>query len=520
LYIVTWLYNLSTLHQKNLWLIIFLPLSIIIVLFPINYCINNIVNIFYPASYRKGNYTYYRSLYNINDLHPDLTIQIPVYKEDFYKTIVPTLETAILARSNYRGKCNIIVLDDGYEFQESDIRMVKDAYYSYFGITCIARPVALRRGKFKKASNLNNHLKLAMTDSAYYIGKYILLIDSDSRIDYLKINEIVSTIDSDPSIAYIQFHTKPLDNSYGNFFSRQIAQFTKNLYNIVFVLVTIGGEPAPLVGHNAIIRTSVLYKLATDLHVYWSEDKVSEDFDFSFRSQIDGYKGIYATFATFQEGISFDLYSEVLKMSKFTHGSIEILLSRTYRKYLLSRNVPWMAKLNISSYLFSYLSLALTPILGLNQVILGYYIEDFYKITADPVMLMITSVSIFTILGPVATTIYLTRSGIQTCFSVQLKMGLFMFLFYSGSLFWFLGGLIGIRTWGATKKEQGKIAISSFKYHYYGTFVYMLCLILILIFCPNWYGSIPIWVIIIGHLVIPLLWRGSTEVITCTSTLV
>lgn len=536
IYSVYWFYQSS---GRYLWLNILYPFALISIMFPVNYMVNNIINLFYPSKYIRENSKYYMCaphMYLADEVYPDITIVIPVYKEDFYSVIASTLASAVNTRDAYNGNCNIVVLDDGFQLQDVKTQNLKRTYYDYHGFGMVARPVEPRPGKFKKASNLNNHLRLAVGSGDtsnqvitgdYSVGKYIILIDSDSRIDHVRVNEMVSTIDYTPNVGYIQFHTEPLDNSYVNFFSRQIAQFTKNLYDLVFVIVTVGGEPAPLVGHNAIIRTTTLHECATlsgSGRMYWSENKVSEDFDFSFRAIVKGYYGVYATFATFQEGISFDLHSELLKMSKFTYGAIEMLTSSAYYHYIGSLNVPWAAKVNITSYLFSYISLALAPIMSLTQLIISCYIEDLYKITLDPVILMAISFLIFSILGPISTWIYLRRISLRghqliadanqtTLFFRQIVMGLFMFTFYSGSLYWFLLGIIGNKTWGATNKEQGKVIVSkTYKYHYLFTMIYLVTIILILcLVCANWYGAIPSLVIITIHALIPILWRGSTN---------
>lgn len=524
LYSTYWFYYSS---DKYPWLNIFYPFALISIMFPVNYLANTIINLLYPATYALNNSKFYMChpiYYLEGEPYPAISIVIPVYLEDFWKTLIPTIASALQTRDNYNGKCNIIVLDDGYQFQPPTIQELKSNFYQLHGISMIARPQTPRLGKFKKASNLNNHLNLirnsvelngSVAFGDYQMGKYFILIDSDSRIPHDDINDIVSTIDCIPEVGYIQFHTKPLGNSYVNFFSRQIAQFTKNLYDLVFVVVTLGGEPSPLVGHNAIIRTTTLYESQTnDRSTFWSENKVSEDFDFSFRSMIRGYYGVYATFATFQEGISFDLSAELLKMSKFSYGAVEMLCSKTYYRYILSGNVPWPAKVNITSYLFSYISLALAPIISMIILILSCYIKDLYSITVDPVMLMVTSFVLFSVLGPISTWICLRRFGYhETTLISQLIMGLFMFAFYSGSMFWFLMGIVGNRTWGATNKEQGKVNVMrTYRHHYFFTGLYSLATILILsMICANWYGAIPSLVIIIMHVIIPFLWRGSTE---------
>lgn len=525
-------------------------------MFPVNYCVNNIINLIYPAHWTLDNSKYYmyQAPYGPQpETMPDITICIPIYKEDFHKVIIPTLTSAIETRSAYTGKCNIVVLDDGYQFQDQELQALKMEYYNYQNLGMIARPQSPRVGKFKKASNLNNHLHYnwdinrnmidyGVVHGDCSIGDYILLIDSDSRIDHQQINNMVHAISSDAKIGYIQFHTTPLDNSYVNFFSRQIAQFTKNLYDLVFVIVTSGGEPAPLVGHNAIIRSSVLREVARgkenqssgldldwnlDLE-WWNENKVSEDFDFAFRVQVRGYRGVYARFATFQEGISFDLHSELLKMSKFTYGALEMLTSIGYYKYLFSSKVPWAAKINISSYLFSYLALALSPILALLQLILSCYVEDLYNITLDPVILMASSFFIFSILGPISTYVFIRRMAkvqdreMPCTFLDQCKMGGFMFLFYTGSLFWFILGIVGTHSWGSTKKVQGKInTLSTYRIHFIATSIYLVAIILALsLVCFNWYGAIPPITIVIMHYIIPCLWRGSTDTSTRVELLV
>lgn len=498
-------------------------------MFPINYCVNNMISLIASGKWCRQNSKYYWIIPEPDlDTYPDITIQIPIYKEDFHQVILPTICSAILTRSNYKGNCNIVVLDDGYAFQSDSLKDLKMNYYTSLGIAVIARPQNPRVGKFKKASNLNNHICLVRNLSTqpdytqvisgnYNIGEYIILIDSDSRIDHLAINNLINTIHRHPDVAYVQCHTQPLENSYCNFFARQIARFTKNLYDLVFVLVTISGEPSPLVGHNAVIRTDSLYSAMQEQDKYWSDDKVSEDFDFSFRVLSKGYRGVYVAFATFSEGISFDLHSEVLKMSKFTHGAIEMIFSPVYRQYLTSNKIPWAAKVNISSYLFSYLSLSLSPLVALAFLIASCYVEDLYAITVDPVILTGISFSIFSVLGPISSTLYLNRLQPQspfgkTTFVQQLTMGIFMFIFYSGTMYWFMLGLTSSQNWGSTRKEHDKVRLfPTYLYHYiFTSTMLIICILFLTIICNNWYGAMPLLFIILMHFIVPILWRGSS----------
>lgn len=140
----------------------------------------------------------------------DCTIQIPVYKESLQEVMMPTLKSCILSRDYYNrstgARCNICICDDGmmaflknnfaaaemlWETIEStkgrvfklsqllqkvprpsrrhlkglSSRSVYEVFhrmlfYYHYDIGFVARSTIDRRGKFKKASNLNAHLRL------------------------------------------------------------------------------------------------------------------------------------------------------------------------------------------------------------------------------------------------------------------------------------------------------------------------------------------------------------------------
>jgi hypothetical protein len=145
-----------------------------------------------------------------NDKWMDVTIQIPVYKESLQDVLMPTLKSCMLSRDYYMrktdAKCNIVVCDDGmmaflknnfaaaemlWETIETTqgtvfklsklLQKVPSAsrrhlkglssksvyevfhrmlFYYHYEIGFVARSTWDRRGKFKKASNLNTHLRL------------------------------------------------------------------------------------------------------------------------------------------------------------------------------------------------------------------------------------------------------------------------------------------------------------------------------------------------------------------------
>jgi len=100
---------------------------------------------------------------------PHVTIQMPVYKEGLDAVIVPTIRSLKAAIATYEmqgGTVNIFVNDDGLQLVDADTARARLEFYDEQNIGWVARPkhnsnpaegeeVFLRRGKFKKASNMN-----------------------------------------------------------------------------------------------------------------------------------------------------------------------------------------------------------------------------------------------------------------------------------------------------------------------------------------------------------------------------
>lgn len=88
---------------------------------------------------------------------------MPVYKEDLEFVIKPSLESLKLAAEKYRrsgGQYNIFVNDDGLQLIDDKEREARIGCYKKMGVGYVARPKHgekgfVRRGRFKKASNMN-----------------------------------------------------------------------------------------------------------------------------------------------------------------------------------------------------------------------------------------------------------------------------------------------------------------------------------------------------------------------------
>jgi hypothetical protein len=100
---------------------------------------------------------------------PHVTVQCPVYKEGLGSVIEPTVKSIKQAISTYElqgGSANIFVNDDGLQLISDEDREARLEFYADHGIGWTARPKHnddgfVRRGKFKKASNMNYGLMLS-----------------------------------------------------------------------------------------------------------------------------------------------------------------------------------------------------------------------------------------------------------------------------------------------------------------------------------------------------------------------
>ena len=100
---------------------------------------------------------------------PHITIQCPVYKEGLESVIQPTITSIKAAISTYElqgGSANIFINDDGMQLTSEHEQQVRRDFYTNNQIGWTARPKHgedgfLRRGKFKKASNMNFGLMLS-----------------------------------------------------------------------------------------------------------------------------------------------------------------------------------------------------------------------------------------------------------------------------------------------------------------------------------------------------------------------
>lgn len=271
----------------------------------------------------------------------DVTIQIPVYKESLKEVLMPTLKSCQKSRDYYVKKtgarCNIVIADDGImallkdnfaaaemlweSVRETSGRVIKLSqllkrvprasrrhlkglrskdvyevfhrmiYYYNFDIAFVARSTVDRRGKFKKASNLNSHLRLAFgaqqlvdedpsltfedalmqeshnDDGSRYVmfgndvklGDLILVNDADARMAETVIVKTVPEFLNDKTLGFTQHATKTLNEQRGeSYYTNMLTVYTDALYQGHFLLSSILGCHPPLVGHSIVLRAEAV----------------------------------------------------------------------------------------------------------------------------------------------------------------------------------------------------------------------------------------------------------------------
>ena len=82
----------------------------------------------------------------------------PLYLSDYHNSI-----TVLCRKYNQQGgRTNVVVYDDGLQLISQKERYERKRFYKKHNVGYVARPGAGRRGRFKKASNLNFGMNLGL----------------------------------------------------------------------------------------------------------------------------------------------------------------------------------------------------------------------------------------------------------------------------------------------------------------------------------------------------------------------
>ncbi|KAH8661986.1 glycosyl transferase family group 2-domain-containing protein [Xylariales sp. PMI_506] len=455
---------------------------------------------------------------------PHVTIQCPVYKEGLQGVIAPTVRSIKRAISTYElqgGSANMFINDDGLQLIAEEDRRARIDFYADHGIGWVARPKHgengfLRRGKFKKASNMNFALMIsckveeklaqidrglewsqsdeaiayeralvevlredgrAWADGNVRVGDYILIIDSDTRVPSDCLLDAVSEMEQSPDVGIMQFSSGVMQVVH-TYFENGITFFTNLIYSAIRYTVS-NGDVAPFVGHNAILRWSAIQQVGYEdedgYEKFWSESHVSEDFDMSLRLQCNGYIIRLAAWAGegFKEGVSLTVYDELARWEKYAYGCNELLFhpickwiwkgpfTPLFRRFLFS-NIRFTSKITVISYIGTYYAIGAAWIMTLvNYFIMGWFNGYLDKYYIDSWKVWFSIIIVFNGLGNVALAVMRYRVGESTlmgAFCENFKWTFLLAIFLGGLSLHVSQALLAHMfeinmTWGATAKE-------------------------------------------------------------------
>jgi hypothetical protein len=577
------LFYLTNVYYASIVSLLFLALTSFFIFFVVNIIYNLIVP--YKWIQTDSEYLSFNEPNNMTETNLDLenqckqvivTIQIPVYTESFDNVLESTFNNVALAVKKFNETSkhyivNVFINDDGLQvvpFSEAEKRI--KYYKEHLDFFYIGRPKDGRAGKFKKASNMNFCLNQVNNANKYSkmnfskkikqyqeqfnflysenidfeIGKYILLLDSDSKIGDNIIQNLINEMEYDEKIGFIQMKTIAKLTTKNNFWEKIIGHFTNIIYNICFLHACSNGFSSPLVGHNCMLKWSVIQKITYDKklncenqYIYWDETKVSEDFAMSLNMQSHGYYGKYIYYdCGFTEGVTLNVIDEISKFSKFAYGVNEIIfnpisewfnegiLNDTFNKFICVDKINLSAKYAMLSYMFSYYSIALAPIFTIINYFMYAYSDKWNDFVNNSFYGFISCVIIFLGAAPISNIIAKIKLGSQDIIKVitdEIVYGICLTLFFGGISYHLL--IIIIKhflnlnaSWKTTNKElnlNNKLAIIySFKLMYF-ICILLLLLIFILWFVPA-FGSyqitssisiIPLLVTTLLHILMPLI---------------
>jgi cellulose synthase/poly-beta-1,6-N-acetylglucosamine synthase-like glycosyltransferase len=396
------------------------------------------------------------------DLAMSVTVQIPVYTESF-ATIRQTIEHAMEAVDAYNGisahGANIVISDDALMiWADNDLpgalerarskapeqRTANEAgliermdFYRRNQLAFVARPrpiagrdSTIRRGRFKKAGNINRTIQIAeaiaalrVTEKLDYdaalrrvlhsdqfrythaegvisVGELILMLDKDSMTPRDALVLTVPEFVQDRHLAYTQ-HKTVATNVAENYFTGIMGVFTRLVFGLVFPAKALQGWMPPFMGHNGIVRKSVLAGGG-----YWSEDRVGEDLDFTMWAVASGCRGKYIAYegTLFGEQVTRTYAEEAGKYHRYGFSILELIFNpvsswlqrgvftQRFRRYIRSGKLGWEHKLDLMVvYPFFYINLALIPLMtvfipfaGVNLLV---YALIFFLSLAPPLLL-------------------------------------------------------------------------------------------------------------------------------------
>ncbi|PWN87938.1 hypothetical protein FA10DRAFT_215120, partial [Acaromyces ingoldii] len=462
---------------------------------------------------------------------PHFTIHMPCYKEGLQTVLGPSLNSVRDAVEAYRqrgGTANIVISEDGLRLLDQSDAEERIRFYNAMGCSWVARPANgangyERRGRFKKASNLNytytlslevetamaqifeqnpsldvsqvysqaleqvlaSHNGDAWASGDIRMGDYVLLIDSDTRVPADCLIDAANEMERSPDVAALQ-HCSGVTFVQHHYFERLMGYFVGVFTNFSISWVCANGGTAPLMGHNVFLRWTALQQCQGKVddqgeRSIFSSKHVSEDYELAMRLQMAGYCVRWATYSNqeFKEGVSLNPDDEKARWQKYAFGACEIVFNPFYKwfmgpiaplfwRFLFSRKVHASSKASALSYLSSYFAIAVSlPITIGMTVAQGLFwptLDSSFKPVFDT---WIAVVVVFNFAGALGLIFCRARSGHKGFFSSAwdgLQHLPAIIVFFSGIAYHVSCSVLAYffsvnMTWGATSKDYQQTSI-------------------------------------------------------------
>jgi len=305
---------------RRLTLLVAVPAQIFVSLFFMQIVITNIAQIIGPVDQLKKNSKFYSGQapprVEHGDTLPHVTIQMPVYKEGLTGVIMPTVLSLKAAMATYEmqgGSSNIFVNDDGMQLLSGAEAEARRSFYQEQNIGWVARPPHnpnpqmsgkdngenrfVRKGKFKKASNMNYGLMIsnkieekllkvgchhswtpveeqeaydvslaevlaeeegrAWAEGNIRVGDYILLIDSDTRVPQDCLLDAATEMEQSPEVGILQYSSGVMQVTDSFFENGYVQQplFSAIFFSLIFLCYLITDTTVSVSRSSRILST-------------------------------------------------------------------------------------------------------------------------------------------------------------------------------------------------------------------------------------------------------------------------
>ncbi len=307
--------------------------------------------IIYSVFYSKGR-KYKEEVYEQEKPDELLSIIIPIRKEP-----IELLDEALqnIHELGYPNVEIIIVSDDPIEHVDE----IKSVIYKWkkkgLKIQFIWRsfPRGFRTGA------LNDGLFLSR-------GKYVYVMDIDSRIDKSFFRKAINMMRKDEKIAAVvaRWEGKNYDTRLSEAISSSMKFVVDSLYRGRSAL----NLPVFPVGTGTLFRAYILKRILNG----WDEERIQDDLEIGSRIMYHGYKIMYIDSCKVLVEVPRRYKSLRVQQERWAYGSTDVAIARI--KHILLSKLPWYAKLESMNYLLQYMP-AVLSFMGFILLFIGVLYE-------------------------------------------------------------------------------------------------------------------------------------------------